>query len=45
MKILNGDKVVDEMATKFSIDKDEIILVTSVGYKICVGDMTFWSLP
>ena len=33
MKSLNGGKA------KFSLDKDEIILVTIVGYIICVGDM------
>ena len=32
MKSLNGDKA------KFSLDKDAIILLTSVGYIICVGD-------
>ena len=40
MKSLNGHKAVDEMAKKYFLNKDEIILVTSMGYKICVGDMT-----
>ena len=41
MKSSNGDKAVNEIATKFFLDKDEIILVKSVGDVICVGDISF----